>query len=339
MKNKLFYLFITFINLNSVSFAQSEEPIYDEFIKNFKKEYFTVEMLFQAVADFQPERTIIGNNGFYLSNVRLRLLGNLDDNFSYFFQGSFLISPLLLDAAISYKFSNSLKLTAGQFKTPFSKEFLTYAANINFVNRAQATALLSPRRDLGVQLSGKVFDNLLEYRAAIFNGNGPNKFFNDNNSFLYVGRIAVTPKTENSLYEIGLNVGYSDNSNQGILTKSFYGKKTFLGGDVRAEVDQFLFSTEIILNKLDGTLDSIVTKKDPYGYHITIGYKPSEKHQILVRYDNLSPDGIINNSKYYIIGYNFWPTKVAEVQINYIIDSDDSAFKNHWYLVNFQLSI
>ena len=31
-------------------------------------------------------------------------------------------------------------LSAGQFKAPFSKEFLTYAANIDFVNRAQATA-------------------------------------------------------------------------------------------------------------------------------------------------------------------------------------------------------
>ena len=183
MKKYLPVLVILFIIRANISLGQSEEePIYDEYIKHFKKDYFTVELLFQAVADFQPERTIIGNNGFYLSNTRIRLFGNLDDNFGYFFQGNFIVSPILLDAAISYKFSDSFKITAGQFKVPFSKEYLTYAANIDFVNRAQATALLSPRRDIGFQLSGKFANNLLEYKTGIFNGNGPNEFFNDNNS-------------------------------------------------------------------------------------------------------------------------------------------------------------
>ena len=338
MKNYvLLFIFLSIINTGS--FGQSDEPIYNEFIKNFKKDYFTLEMLFQAVADFQPERSLIGNNGFYLSNARLRLLGNLDDNFSYFFQGSFIISPLLLDAAISYKFSDFFKLTAGQFKTPFSKEFLTYAANIDFVNRAQATALLSPRRDIGFQLSGNLIDDLIEYRAGIFNGNGPNKFFNDNNSFLYVGRVAAKSRTSNNKYEIGVNAGYDENSNSGILGKSFSGKQTFLGGDVRAEIDKFLFSSEIVMNNLDGSIDSVATKEDPYGYHITIGYKPFSKHQFLLRYDNLSADGIISDSKFYIIGYNFWPTGVAEIQVNYIINSDNSEFKYHWYLINFQISL
>jgi len=339
MKNYILVLIIFFLSINAKSFGQTEEPIYDEFIKNFKKDYFTIEMLFQAVADFQPERTIIGNNSFYLSNARLRLFGNLDDNFSYFFQGSFIVSPLLLDAAISYKFSDLFKLTAGQFKTPFSKEFLTYAANIDFVNRAQATALLSPRRDLGFQVSGHLISDLIEYRTGIFNGNGPNKFFNDNNSFLYVGRIAVKPRANNNNYEIGFNAGYNENSNSGILGKDFSGKQTFIGGDVRAEIDKFLFSSEIVMNKLDGLIDSVATKEDPYGYYITIGYKPFSKHQFLLRYDNLSADGIISDSKFYIIGYNFWPTRVAEIQINYIINSDNSEFKYHWYLINFQISI
>jgi hypothetical protein len=339
MKNFLLGLFILLICTNANSFGQSEEPIYDEFIKNFKKDYFTVEMLFQAVADFQPERTIFGNNSFYLSNARLRLFGNLDDNFSYFFQGSFIVSPLLLDAAIGYKFSNSFKITAGQFKTPFSKEYLTYAANIDFVNRAQATALLSPRRDLGFQVSGLIIDDLIEYRAGIFNGSGPNKFYNDDNSFLYVGRIAAKPRTNNAAYEIGFNAGYNQNSSSGVLGKDFSGKQTFIGGDVRAEIDKFLFSSEIILNKIDGIIDSISTKNDPLGYHVTLGYKPFDRHQFLLRYDNLSADGIISDSKFYVIGYNFWPTRVAEIQLNYIIDSDNSEFKYHWYLINFQISL
>lgn len=339
MKNYLLVLVILFFSITKISFGQAEEPIYEEFKKSFKKDYFTLEMLLQAVADFQPERTIIGNNGFSVSNLRLRMFGHLDKNFSYFFQASFIVSPLLLDAIVRYKFSDAFMLSAGQFKAPFSKEFLTYAANIDFVNRALVTGLLSPRREIGFQLSGKIAKNLIEYRAGIFNGNGPNKIFNDNNSFLYVGRIAATPQTENSKYEIGLNAGYSNDKDGSIFAKSFVGKRTFLGADIRAEVQNFLFSTEIIMNKLDGTIDSVQSKSKPYGYHITLGYKPLSKHQFLIRYDNLSPDGIISDSDFYIIGYNFWPTQVAELQINYIIDSKETEFKYHWILVNLQISI
>ena len=127
MKKYLPALVILFIIMVNNSFGQSEEePIYDEYIKHFKKDYFTIDMLFQAVADFQPERSIIGNNGFYLSNMRLRMYGNLDKNFSYYFVANFLVSPILLDAVIGYKFTDAFKVSAGQFKAPFSSEFLKY---------------------------------------------------------------------------------------------------------------------------------------------------------------------------------------------------------------------
>ena len=339
MKKYLSIIYLVFFGLTITSFSQTTDSTYGEFIKNFKKDYFTVDLLFQAVADFQPERTLVGNNGFYLSNVRLRMRGNLDNNFSYFFQTNFMVSPILLDALISYKFTDELQFSAGQFKAPFSKEYLTYAADLDFVNRARVTELLSPRRDIGVQLSGKFADNLFEYRAGIFNGNGPNKIYNDNNSFLYVGRLALTPNDKNNHYEIGLNAGYNENSNDGVLTNSFNGKRTFIGGDIRAEISDFLITSEIIMNKFDGTIDSINTIKKPYGYHITLGYKPFQNHQFLFRYDNLSADGIISNSDLYIIGYNFWPSKFAEIQINYTINSKNTSFKNHWYLVNFQLNL
>lgn len=339
MKKYLSVSYLIFLILTASSFSQTKDSTYDEFIKNFKKDYFTVGMLFQVTADFQPERTIIGNNEFYISNARLRILGNLDKSFNYFFQASFVISPILLDASIGYKFSDAFNITAGQFKTPFSKEFLTYAADLDFVNRAQEAALLSPRRDIGFQMSGKFASNLFEYRAGIFNGNGPNHLYNDNNSFLYVGRIAFTPHYKNNHYEVAINAGYDENSVSGLLTKNYTGKRTFLGGNLQAVIQEFLFSAEISMNKLNGKIDSVNTTKEPYGYHITIGYQPFQKHQFLFRYDNLTADGIISNSVLYIIGYNFYPSRFAEIQFNYTINSKNTSFKNHWYLINFQLAI
>ena len=99
---------ILIIMLSATVLPQEDnESEHDEFIKNFKKDYFTLEMLFQVVADFQPERTIIGNNGFSVSNMRLKMKGNLDENFGYFFQASFIVSPVLLDAVVKYKFAES----------------------------------------------------------------------------------------------------------------------------------------------------------------------------------------------------------------------------------------
>ena len=337
---KHFIYLILFIFISSISmFAQKEnEPVYDEFIKNFKKDYFTLEMLFQVVADFQPERTIIGNNGFSVSNMRLKMKGNLDENFGYFFQANFTSSPLLLDAVVKYKFSSHFMMEAGQFKLPISKEFLTFAGDIDFVNRSQVAEFLAPKRDIGFQLSGKFINDLLEYRAGIFNGSGANKL-NNNNSFLFAGRISAKSKTETSSYEAGINAGYSENSDGKIISMNFKGKKIFAGGDFRAEINNFLFSTEVIMNKLEGTIDSIQSKKEPFGYHITLGYKLFQNHQFLFRYDNLSPDGIISDSELYIIGYNFWPSKPTELQFNYVIDSKQTDFKNHWYLLNLQVSL
>ena len=330
-----------FIIISTVMvFAQEKnEPQYEGFIKNFKKDYFTLEMLFQVVADFQPERTMTGYNGFSISNMRLKMKGNLDESFGYFFQASFIVSPFLLDAVVRYKFADYLALDAGQFKAPFSKEFLTFAGDIDFVNRAQATAILSPKRQIGFQLGGNFANKLFEYKAGIFNGNGQNKLTNDNNTFMYVGRIAAKPKTENSSYEIGINAGFSKANEGTIFTKTFEGNRTFVGGDFRAEVHNFLFSTEVIMNKLEGTIDSVQSNKEPFGYHITLGFKPFQNHQFLFRYDNLSPDGIISDSEFYIVGYNFWPSKPTELQFNYIIDSKQTDFKNHWYLINLQVSL
>lgn len=337
MKYNTFIMIFTLISINI--FAQNENTTkYDDYIKHFKKDYFTLEMLFQVVADFQPERTISGYNSFSVSNMRLKMKGNLDDNFGYFFQANFNSSNLLLDAIVKYKFSNHFMMEAGQFKVPISKEFLTFAGDIDFVNRSQVADLLTPKRDVGFQFSGKFISDLFEYKAGIFNGSGGNKL-NNNNSFLFAGRISAKSKTETSSYEAGINGGYSKNSNGKIFSMNFEGERIFAGGDFRGEINNFLFSTEFILNKIDGALDSVQSKNEPYGYQVTLGYKPFNNHQFLIRYDNLSPDGIISYSEFYIIGYNFWPSKPTELQFNYIIDSRNSELKYHWYLLNLQISL
>src|SRR4029077_17058285 len=61
------------------------------------------------------------------------------------------------------------------------------------------TGAITPERQIGVQLWGNPFTNIwpdgkdfLTYYAGIFNGNGRNTTNNDNNNFMYVGRLEST---------------------------------------------------------------------------------------------------------------------------------------------------
>ena len=84
----------------------------------------------------------------------------------------------------------------GQYKAPFGLEQLTPDTTLYTIERTLPTGAITPERQIGVQLWGKPFasmwpekSRLLTYYAGIFNGNGRNTTINDNNNFMYVGRL------------------------------------------------------------------------------------------------------------------------------------------------------
>src|SRR5437588_2934805 len=88
----------------------------------------------------------------------------------------------------------------GQWKAPFGLEQLTPDTKLFFPERSLPTGAITPDRQIGVQIWGKPLTNLwpeqkelLTYYAGIFNGNGRNTTINDNNNFMYVGRLELLP--------------------------------------------------------------------------------------------------------------------------------------------------
>jgi hypothetical protein len=115
-----------------------------------------------------------------IRRARLILSGTPLSKLSYAFQVDFVKQPYLMDAALTWKFSRSLRLTGGQFKIPFSAESLI-SDNINIpIARARAVNGLSPGRDtgvqgrdLGLQLGGTLYQRKgsnVEYAAGVFRG-------------------------------------------------------------------------------------------------------------------------------------------------------------------------
>jgi hypothetical protein len=115
-----------------------------------------------------------------IRRARIIISGNPLSQLSYAFQADVLKRPFLLDMSLTWKFSRALRVTAGQFKMPFSAESLI-ADDLDIpIARARAVDGLAPGRDtgvqgrdLGMQLTGAVDGRkgrFLEYAAGVFRG-------------------------------------------------------------------------------------------------------------------------------------------------------------------------
>src|SRR6266496_434681 len=145
---------------------------------------------------------------FRLRRARINLTGDFAEQFDFkvegdFGQGDGLNSSRLAfsgtDIFVNWHQFPEANVKVGQWKAPFGLEQLTPDTTIYIIERSLPTGAITPDRQIGAQLWGKPFANiwpdgkdLLTYYAGIFNGNGRNVTVNDNNNFMYVGRLEST---------------------------------------------------------------------------------------------------------------------------------------------------
>ena len=142
---------------------------------------FAEQFDFKLEGDFE-----IGDTGVNVRDAAGRTLANSTNRVSF----------AATDIFINWHAYPEANVKVGQFKAPFGIEQLTPDTKLAFIERSQVTEALTPERQIGVQVWGKPFaelwperKELLTYSAGIFNGSGRNTVTNDNNEFMYVGRI------------------------------------------------------------------------------------------------------------------------------------------------------
>jgi hypothetical protein len=81
---------------------------------------------------------------------------------------------------------------AGQFKTPFTREFVTSLAELEMPDRAIVVDSLAPKRDIGV-MGEYALRKMASLSLGVFNGDGQNVTANRDSSALGVGRLLVRP--------------------------------------------------------------------------------------------------------------------------------------------------
>jgi phosphate-selective porin len=192
---------------------------------------------------------------FRLRRARINLTGDFAEQFDFKIEGDFGQSDGLnsnrtafsaTDIFVNWHQFAEANVKVGQWKAPFGLEQLTPDPSLIIIERSLPTGAITPERQIGVQLWGQPFasiwpdgKDLLTYYAGIFNGNGRNTTVNDNNNFMYVGRL------------------------ESILFKDFFGKGSYLklGADVLNSRDDKGTNISQSLNLLvndDGSLSPFV---------------------------------------------------------------------------------
>ena len=331
----------------------SDEPLLENLRGDLKSEYFQLGVLVQGVADFQPERPG-GVNGFRLAKARLQAKGTLDGGWGYKLQSDFTREVALLDALVSYQPVDWLGAQAGLFKAPFSYEYLVSASRVKFVGRPQVIGALAPKRHVGVSVAVAPVAGV-NVQGGIFNGNGRTAAVNDNNQFLYVGRLTATPQGPFDALTLGASVAYNDMSDlyeraDGTVLYAgdasapndadAVGSTFLLGGDAHLEAGPWEVGAEAIYGRFDehGSSD---TDQRPFGHYVTVGYDLPTRlsQQILLRWDSFTPDADeAPGSDLLIAGYNLWPTSIVQVQFNYVVPVREAAFVTHRVRADIQIA-
>src|SRR5437667_1414343 len=145
---------------------------------------------------------------FRLRRARINLTGDFAEQFDFKVEGDFGQGDGLnsnrtafsaTDIFVNWHQYPEAQIKVGQWKAPFGLEQFTPDTTLLFAERSLPTGAITPDRQIGAQLWGKPFasiwpgqKDLLTYYAGIFNGNGRNVSVNDNNNFMYVGRLEST---------------------------------------------------------------------------------------------------------------------------------------------------
>ena len=134
-----------------------------------------------------------------INRARLSAAGSVAGDVSWRIQGEFRTgnvgtgraSVALQDAYVRWT-HNTLGMQIGQFKTPFTREFITSLSEVETADRATVVDSLAPKRDIGLMA-----DYALGGRATIvvgiFNGEGQNVTSNTDSTELGVARVTYRP--------------------------------------------------------------------------------------------------------------------------------------------------
>jgi hypothetical protein len=217
-----------------------------------------------------------------INRARLTAAGNAAENVTWRVQGEFRTGSVgtgrasvsLQDAYVRYR-SGSLGVQAGQFKTPFTREFITSLADVETADRAVAVDSFAPKRDIGI-MADYDFGGAMAM-LGVFNGEGQNLTANADSSLLVVARATGRPLPFLSL---GANVA------------DYAGDSTRYGVDVSLEHEGATLRGEYLAQRRDGL------EIDDKGWYAVAAYRVVAWLQLVFRQEDFRRSAISAESRH-----------------------------------------
>ncbi len=195
----------------------------------------------QAREAYQDEVGLTGS----INRARLSAAGSVAGNVSWRVQGEFRTGSAGRNASVSLQDAyvrwtrKTLGVQVGQFKTPFTREFITSLAEVETADRAFVVDTLAPKRDIGMMADYAV-GGLATFTAGIFNGDGQNVTANADSSVLGVARatyrvIPYLALGANVAHYFGDSTRYGVDLNfespWGVIRAEYIGQHFDIGGE------------------------------------------------------------------------------------------------------------
>jgi hypothetical protein len=217
-----------------------------------------------------------------INRARLTAAGNAAENVTWRVQGEFRTGSLgtgkasvsLQDAYVRYR-PGALGVQAGQFKTPFTREFITSLADVETADRAVAVDSFAPKRDIGI-MADYDFGGAMTM-LGLFNGEGQNLTTNADSSLLLVVRATGQP-----LPFLSLGANLAD----------YAGDSTRYGVDVSLEHDGATLRGEYLAQRRDGL------EIDDKGWYAVAAYRVVAWLQLVFRQEDFRRSAISAQSRH-----------------------------------------
>ncbi len=146
--------------------------------------YYEVEFHDLSQGDyrtFDPSGHPLSNN-FSIPRQRLYFTGSMGSNVDFYSVINRGYGSLdILDSFMNYKVNPAVNFRIGRFKMPYTYEYYKIAeSDLLAPERSVYIGNLSPNRQIGAMMFGRLFDNQFEYATAV--SNGPHHSFNGYNN-------------------------------------------------------------------------------------------------------------------------------------------------------------
>jgi phosphate-selective porin len=258
---------------------------------------------------------------FYLRRARLNASGRFLEEFDFRLEmdlagslsNSSALRAQMTDGYINWNRYPAANIKVGQFKTPFGFEQLSGDPRLYTLERSLVNDRLTLSRQVGVQVGGDFFEKRLTYAVGSFNGNGVNTNFNDNDSFLSVGRIAGIPwqgklGSASATWSVGTNGFSSKDTNVPLSDLSldstpttpdrdgiFAGKRRGYGVDSQLQVGPFELWGEMLRVRFEPNSRLPRSSFEADGWYGQASYYVvPNRFQIVVKYETFDPNDARN---------------------------------------------